>query len=342
MKLKGNWVLNIFISVFCFVGCISDTSLPTKRVTINSASATPEAAPLTTTPTLVAHAATVTATASPTLTPFPTDTATHVPTISPPTVPPNTPTVTVTPSPTPTLYPDVWVAGLLWDEARTILYVGSSSGMIYDSRISYEPLDETVASQIANFPLGTLVVFYGDYTPLGVREGHMTVARVEQVNLPYTAATPLTMMYADPENRFSFAYPEAWSLTVEDEDNRLTLLNRPPENEGYIGPGIEYIDPTTIFLSIIVEEVSLETFVLNREDEERLGEDVGYDSQVKINVNHLEIGGQQVTQIDKESLMWGIYTQFVIPLNENAVIAFSSRSDSSFFAERLITTLSIP
>ena len=30
---------------------------------------------------------------------------------------------TKTPSATPTLYPDVWAAGLLWDEARTVMVI---------------------------------------------------------------------------------------------------------------------------------------------------------------------------------------------------------------------------
>lgn len=71
--------------------------------------------------------------------------------------------------------------------------------MIADARISYEPLDATVTEQIARYPQGTLVVFYGDYTPLAIREGHMVVKRVEQVNTPYREETPLTAVYTHPQ-----------------------------------------------------------------------------------------------------------------------------------------------
>lgn len=170
----------------------------------------------------------------------------------------------------------------------------------------------------------------------------MLVERVEQVNLSYTAETPLVAVYTHPKNLFSFAYPEGWSLDAEDEGDHLTLFNHPPEKQHFMGPGIQYGDPTSIYLSIKVIDVPLETFVQNRQEEEHLGEDVALEDQVAVHVSQREIGGWQVTQIDKDYFLWGTYREYVVPLNDDAVLVFDFYETHSSFAERLITTLAIP
>lgn len=352
MKLTNSLLASIFIIFLLLTGCTSAFDPATGDVAASSTAVAPEdtrpnppaPTPIALQPTSTATPLlpTSTATVMPTRTAFPTGTPTRRPVTPVPTTPRPTPTATETPSPTPTLYPDAWVAGLLWDEERTILYVGNSSGVIYDSRISYEPLNETVAATIARYPKGTLVVFYGDYTPLDRSDGHMVVERVEQVNLPYSADTPLTAVYTHPHNLFAFAYPSGWTLTAENEDRSFVLVNRPPENQQYMGPGIEYRDPTTVYLTLQVRTMSLEAYVQSRQEKEITDEDASIDVQLMVSVNQHHIGEQQVTQIDEESPLWGTTRHYALSLNEDQILVITTTSGDAPFVERLLATLSIP
>jgi hypothetical protein len=258
----------------------------------------------------------------------------------------SSPFPTLSPTSTPTLYPDVWLAGLIWDEARTTLYVGSSSANVHDAQITYEPLNETVAEEIAQFSLSTLVVFYGDYTPLGERQGHMVVERVEQVSLTYSEDTPLSESFTHPDYGFSFNYPGEWALMVFDGGAVLSLRNYPFDNEQFYGPGIEYEDPTDISTTIRIEEMSLTDFVQSRLDAVQNG-DIPPDMAPEVTVSERTINGLPVTQIDQlASVNYDPFEShnvfFVVSLNDETSIVFLSAGENVPFVERLIATLSLP
>ena len=189
-----------------------------------------------------------------------------------------------------------------------------------------------MAKTVANIPVGALVVFYGDftYTPDGEWIGQMVVERVEQVNLPYSDETELTAEFAHPDNLFSFAYPEGWTLIVGDNGNIISLLNRSQSSELFVGPGIEYYDPTAISLAIRLEMMSLEDYIETRQV---------FDPTII--VNEREINGWLVTQIEEESYPYGTYLRYVIPINDDMILVLSFDHADAPFAERLLSTLSI-
>lgn len=339
MKRTNNWLIALLILCLSLMGCRSplETSTPLSSTNGITMTLLPTNTPAST-PTTLTVLPTATDTLLPTRTPYPSDTPTRRPItpLSPTPAPTRAPTLT--PSPTPTLYVDAWASGLLWDEERTILYVGNSSCLVYDSRITYEPLNETVAAALASYPTSTLVVLYGDYTPYGPHEGHMVVKRVEQVNTPYDSSTPLSMTYTHPDHLFTFAYPDGWSLTLEADDT-LSLLNRPSDTPQFAGPGLEYEDPTTVSLIIQREAMSLEAYLAHLQANERVGEDVPVDQYLAIHHSERTIAGWAITQIDEESLLWGIYRRYVLPIDEENVLVFAVSIEDAPFAERLLATL---
>jgi hypothetical protein len=196
------------------------------------------------------------------------------------------PTPTLLPSPTPTLYPDAWVSGLLWyeTESSSIIYVGRSSVAIHNAQITYEPLNEVVAEEIAQFSFSTLVVFYGDYTPLGEREGHIVVEQVEQINLPYHEDILFSEFHTDPNDSFSFAYPERWTLTILAGGNYLSVSNHPSDGSQFSGPGMDYTDPTGIRIDMWKEDKSLGTYVQSHREKDCTGDDVTQEQYLKVTI----------------------------------------------------------
>ena len=331
MKHSNIFPALIFIIYLCLAGCSSaESPEPTAELPANTIAAHLAVPPIQTPqPTTI-----VTVTAEPT----------H--TLSPIGTPLSSPFPTLSPTPTPTLYPDVWLAGLIWDEARTILYVGSSSANVHGAQITYEPLNESVAEEIAQFPLSTLVVFYGDYTPLGEREGHMVVERVEQVSLTYSEDTPLSESFTHPDYGFSFNYPGEWTLMVSDGGATLSLRNYPFDNEQFYGPSMEYQDPTEIRASIRIEEMSLTDFVQDTLDKFQ-NRDRWPEYAEGITVTERTINGLPVTQIDQKHFDPYYYVldhivSLVVALNDETSIVFRSETKNILLVERLIATLSLP
>lgn len=292
----------------------------------------------------VTSEATGTETAETISTPIPMETAdtqTSLPTRTPL---PNTPTPTVSPTLTPTLYPNAWVSGILWYETNgeATINVGNSSVGIHGGLITYEPLNEVVAAEIARYSFSTLVVFYGDYRPQGEEGGRIVVERVEPVNLPFTEVTQLSEMYIDPENRYSFAYPGRWTLRIYDSEDYLSLRNRPSDSMEFGGPGIEYIDPTAIEVVFRIVDSSIEAYLQDAMDtnEQAMNADPDYSPTVTTSLG--EFNGLPVTQLEIDQLVYSNFgVTYLIALDNDTTLAISTSPEGKPVTERILETLTL-
>lgn len=265
----------------------------------------------------------------PGITPQPAATFTAVPTI--------TPSPTDTPVQTPTFYSDIWFSGQL---SPPILHAGANSGIPFlPFRLPYEPLNETVAEALAAIPTDALVVLYGDYTP-DEAEGRLLVKQVEQVHLPYSEDTPMSAVYTDPHNRFSFAYPEGWTVQVEEGGNALRLINRPPDSLHFEGTHTGSPDPTEVRVSIHVKDMSAEAFIQSRREMEQLGEDVPEEVYRKVTVNEVVFNSLPFTEIVEESILLPPNIYYVTSLDNNTSL-YLYHIQEARFAQRLLETLSL-
>ena len=251
--------------------------------------------------------------------------------------------------PTPTssrssLYLDIWISGFMWYEHEGLptIRADNSSLMGYIGRPTYEAANETVAEALAQYPLFTLVVLYGDYTPPDDQDGHIVVKRVEQVNLPYSEDTPLSESYTHPDYGFSFNYPEDWTIVVHSSTD-LRLRNHPAYAEQFHGPlYAEIHDPTEISVGVSVSDISIEEFVETRwYTVERLS-----DLPLEITVTERTINGLPVIEVDQRPSGNSPFSphrvSFFVPLNDGTFLIFYTTIEDVPFVERLIATLSLP
>lgn len=331
--MKISKFLPLFLLVVCFVliGCSSADPLDVTRGTaadntLAQGSSTP-----------------VTVTAEQTFTPLQTNTAEpQVPAVTR-TALPNTPTPTVSPPPTPTLYPDAWISGIIWPETEEgpTIYAGNSSFGVNNGQITYEALNETVAADIARFPLNSMIVFYGDYTPEGPNQGHIVVERVEQVNLDYSENVPFSESYSDPWG-FSFSYPENWSLRIYDSGDSLSLINRPSDEERFYGPGIEYNDPTALEVGFFVRAGSVEENIQSAMDSIEEAKSATPDYAPTVTVTERVINNIPVTQIEVDELQYSNFNiTYFLGLDNQTTLVIATSEKGSPVAERLLETLTL-